>query len=162
MANINIIAGDSSEIDGQFEAFYNFLKQSYPLVFNQRSLVQIAFDPVEGNSSNKPHSILLKWQGTNPSLLPVLLASHMGKPKVIHVLLHVISMTSVFSSDVVPVEEESRSLWKFDPWNGTIADGFIWGRGTLDDKVRENSCFFCFLLLLLQQLLRVWNNNNNR
>ncbi len=88
MANTNIIAGDSSEIDGQFEAFYNFLKESYPMVFNQRSLVPIAFDPVEeGNPRNKSHSILLKWQGTNPSLLPVLLASHMGKPKIIHVLM---------------------------------------------------------------------------
>ena len=33
--------------------------------------------------------------------------------------------------DVVPVEEES---WDVPPFEGRLVDGFIYGRGTLDDK----------------------------
>jgi carboxypeptidase PM20D1 len=34
----------------------------------------------------------------------------------------------------VPVEDVNLNEWKQDPWAGNIADGYIWGRGTLDDK----------------------------
>lgn len=34
-------------------------------------------------------------------------------------------------SDVVPVEEDK---WSRDPFAGEVADGFLWGRGTLDMK----------------------------
>lgn len=56
---------------------------------------------------------LYKWTGTNPDLQPVLLAAHY---------------------DVVPVAQDSLDQWSFDPFAGTVADGFVWGRGTLDDK----------------------------
>jgi carboxypeptidase PM20D1 len=36
--------------------------------------------------------------------------------------------------DVVPVEEETLDKWTFDPFSGKVQDGFIWGRGLLDDK----------------------------
>ena len=36
--------------------------------------------------------------------------------------------------DVVPVEYATREQWVADPFGGTIKDGFIYGRGTLDDK----------------------------
>mgnify|MGYP001554356785 FL=1 len=36
--------------------------------------------------------------------------------------------------DVVPVEPGSESAWTHAPFSGDIADGFVWGRGTLDDK----------------------------
>src|SRR5262249_35711364 len=36
--------------------------------------------------------------------------------------------------DVVPVEPGTEGSWAHPPFDGTIADGFVWGRGALDDK----------------------------
>jgi carboxypeptidase PM20D1 len=59
------------------------------------------------------HSLLYTWPGTQPELAPVLLLSHM---------------------DVVPVEEGARGEWTHPPFAGVVADGFVWGRGALDNK----------------------------
>lgn len=56
------------------------------------------------------YSLLYTWKGARPELPPVLLAAHM---------------------DVVPAE---ASGWTHPPFDGVIADGFVWGRGALDDK----------------------------
>jgi carboxypeptidase PM20D1 len=58
-------------------------------------------------------SLLFTWPGKDLSLDPVLLAAH---------------------QDVVPAEGSSLSQWTYPPFSGKIADGFIWGRGTLDIK----------------------------
>src|SRR4051812_28851882 len=60
------------------------------------------------------YSLLYTWRGTNPALRPILLLAHM---------------------DVVPGENESEKSWAHPPYSGDIADGYIWGRGTMDDKV---------------------------
>ncbi len=59
------------------------------------------------------HSVLYTWQGRNPALKPIVLLAHL---------------------DVVPADEEAAGGWTHPPFAGQIADGFIWGRGTLDDK----------------------------
>jgi carboxypeptidase PM20D1 len=58
-------------------------------------------------------SLLFTWVGSNPDLKPVLLMAHM---------------------DVVPVLDEPGNPWTEPPFSGNIKDGFIWGRGSLDDK----------------------------
>lgn len=58
-------------------------------------------------------SLLYKWPGRESSLKAVLLMAHM---------------------DVVPVDPSSESAWRYPPFSGVLADGFIWGRGTMDDK----------------------------
>ncbi|MFK7809664.1 MAG: M20 family peptidase [Saprospiraceae bacterium] len=60
------------------------------------------------------YSLTYKWPGTNPKLDPILILGHI---------------------DVVPVEGESLQRWTEPPYSGKIKDGFIWGRGALDDKV---------------------------
>ena len=60
------------------------------------------------------HSLLFTWTGTGPAEEAVLLAAHM---------------------DVVPVEPGTDANWHRPPFSGDVADGFIWGRGTLDDKL---------------------------
>jgi carboxypeptidase PM20D1 len=37
--------------------------------------------------------------------------------------------------DVVPVEAGTESNWKYPPFEGRIAEGYIWGRGAWDDKM---------------------------
>ena len=58
-------------------------------------------------------SLLFTWHGKNPNLLPVLLMAHM---------------------DVVPVVPGSEKDWIHAPFSGDIAEGFVWGRGAIDDK----------------------------
>jgi carboxypeptidase PM20D1 len=65
-------------------------------------------------------SLLYTWQGRDPSLQPVLLAAHI---------------------DVVPVDAGSAGDWTHPPFEGVVADGFVWGRGAMDDK----ASLFCML-----------------
>lgn len=60
------------------------------------------------------NNLLFTWKGSDPSLKPILLLGH---------------------QDVVPVEEGTEGKWAHPPFSGEIAEGFIWGRGTLDDKM---------------------------
>ncbi len=57
------------------------------------------------------YSLVFEWQGSESELLPLLFMAHM---------------------DVVPVGLNTG--WEFAPFGGEVKDGFILGRGTLDDK----------------------------
>lgn len=59
------------------------------------------------------HTILLKWEGVDGAAKPVLLTAHY---------------------DVVPVIPGTEELWTHPPFAGDVADGYVWGRGTIDDK----------------------------
>jgi len=57
------------------------------------------------------YSLLYRWPGTDPAAGAVLLAAH---------------------QDVVPADP---ARWSHSPFSGVLVDGYVWGRGTLDDKV---------------------------
>lgn len=59
-------------------------------------------------------SLLYTWPGSDPSLLPLVLMGHL---------------------DVVPVDPGTEGEWTHPPFEGVVSDGFVWGRGALDDKV---------------------------
>jgi len=59
-------------------------------------------------------SLLYTWPGSNPALDPVVLMGH---------------------QDVVPVIPGTEARWEQPPFSGAIAGGFVWGRGSLDDKL---------------------------
>ena len=59
------------------------------------------------------YTMLYRWDGTDASLQPILLTGHY---------------------DVVPVIPGSEDQWEHLPFGGEIADGIVWGRGSLDDK----------------------------
>jgi len=60
------------------------------------------------------YGLLYEWKGRNPALKPVLLMAHY---------------------DVVPVIQGTQRMWKRPPFAGIIEDGYLYGRGTLDDKM---------------------------
>jgi len=59
------------------------------------------------------HSLLYTWRGSDPDAKPVLVTSHY---------------------DVVPVPDDTLDDWEHPPFAGVVADGWVWGRGALDDK----------------------------
>ena len=53
------------------------------------------------------------WEGSDPSLDPILLMGHY---------------------DVVPIDSTDIDSWEQEPFSGRAQDGYIWGRGAMDDK----------------------------
>jgi carboxypeptidase PM20D1 len=96
---------------------------SYPgridtLAFRQLdTLVQRSFPRVSSTLERIPvteFSQVFRWPGRRPDMEPVLLLAHL---------------------DVVPVEADALPKWTHPPYSGKITDGYIWGRGSLDDKI---------------------------
>ncbi len=86
-----------------FVGFHAFLDSAYPLVHQQLK-----------KESVNHLSLLYTWEGTDPSLPPVVLMAH---------------------QDVVPVIPGTEGAWTHPPFSGAVADGSVWGRGSMDDKV---------------------------
>ncbi|MCG8417350.1 MAG: M20 family peptidase [Proteobacteria bacterium] len=79
-----------------------------------RDFLRESFPRVHGGLQREivgEHSLLFVWPGSDSTLKPALLLAHM---------------------DVVPADADN---WTRPPFSGAIADGFIWGRGALDNKV---------------------------
>lgn len=83
-----------------FLAMHHFLEKAFPLIHKH----------LEKEVINK-YSLVFTWKGTDPSLKPVMLTSHL---------------------DVVPVEPGTEDDWKHPPFEGKISEGYIWGRGAMD------------------------------
>ena len=58
-------------------------------------------------------TLLYTWKGSDPTLKPILLMAH---------------------QDVVPVNIGTEGDWQGAPFAGEIKDGYIYGRGAIDDK----------------------------
>ena len=58
-------------------------------------------------------SLLYTWRGSDAALPPIVLLGHL---------------------DVVPAPAAATGGWRHAPFGGDVADGFVWGRGALDDK----------------------------
>ena len=84
-----------------FNVFHEFLYVRYPLLFS-----------VLARENISSQSILLRWDGSDASLKPVIFLSH---------------------QDVVPATNEGGK-WSHDPFSGDTDGQFIHGRGTIDDK----------------------------
>lgn len=74
-------------------------------------------------------TLLYKWNGKDPAGKPILLTAHY---------------------DVVPVIPGTEKDWKHRPFAGVIADGYVWGRGALDDKSAVISMLEAVTFLLAQ------------
>jgi carboxypeptidase PM20D1 len=58
-------------------------------------------------------TLLYTWKGKNPDLPAAVFMAH---------------------QDVVPAAPDSLEEWEYPPFSGAVADGYVWGRGTLDIK----------------------------
>ena len=95
--------------DNPFQAFKAYLPQAYPAIYSRLDTLTI-----------NEYGLVFRWPGKNPALPPILLCSHY---------------------DVVPVLNYDPSApdaplpgWDYPPFSGAVADGRIYGRGTLDMK----------------------------
>ena len=59
------------------------------------------------------YSLLYTWTGSNPAFDPILLMAH---------------------QDVVPVNAGTEGDWDAPPFSGEIKNGYVYGRGAIDDK----------------------------
>lgn len=80
--------------------------------FLQRSY-PLVFGKLQVETVND-YSWLIRWRGSDDTLAPILFTAH---------------------SDVVPIEPGTEGDWEHPPFDGVVAQGQIYGRGTLDDKV---------------------------
>ncbi len=85
-----------------FEEFHKFLEKTYPKIHKT-----LKKEVISG------YALLYTWEGSDPSLKPILLMAH---------------------QDVVPVDSLTAKQWTHPGFSGAIADGFVWGRGALDVK----------------------------
>lgn len=60
------------------------------------------------------YSLLYRWRGVDMTAPAIVFMGHM---------------------DVVPVEPGTEDRWKYPPFGGVVAEGFVWGRGAIDDKI---------------------------
>lgn len=59
------------------------------------------------------YSLLYTWPGSDANAKPVMLLAH---------------------QDVVPISPGTEGKWQVPPFAGEVRDGFVWGRGSWDDK----------------------------
>jgi carboxypeptidase PM20D1 len=98
-----VVYEDPERTDSEpFDRFHEFLWATYPRTFSE-----LHHEIVAG------HTILLRWEGSDPAAAPVLLMAHM---------------------DVVPVEPGTEGDWEHPPFSAERDGEFLWGRGSVDDK----------------------------
>lgn len=98
---------DDSLWSQRFPAFAHWLTRAFPAIHRANS-------PIRREKIHK-HGLLYTWEGSDPSLKPLLLMAH---------------------QDVVPVENSTWDQWTFPPFSGHIdlERQAIWGRGAVDCK----------------------------
>ncbi|WP_157826788.1 M20 family peptidase [Colwellia sp. 12G3] len=98
-----ISSNNDNKVNEQaFVDFHQFLAEEFPKLHQTLELEKV-----------NNYSLLYHWKGTNPSLKPTLLISHL---------------------DVVPADGQTLDRWSHAPFSGDIENGIIWGRGAIDIK----------------------------
>jgi len=95
---------------GQLRRFRRYLAERFPRVHRELVREQVA-----------GHSLLFTWSPAGAGAGGGVTAS--GGPLVL--LAH---------QDVVPVSADAEGSWTHPPFEGAVAEGYVWGRGALDDK----------------------------
>ncbi|MEO0981590.1 MAG: M20 family peptidase [Pseudomonadota bacterium] len=88
--------------DGPWRELHDWLETTYPRAHRAMEKELVA-----------GYTLLYAWEGSDPSLKPILLMAH---------------------QDVVPVNIGTEGDWTGGPFDGEIIDGYVYGRGAIDDK----------------------------
>lgn len=72
-----------------------------------------AFHAVAKREMFGEFSLMYTWAGSDPAQPPIVLTAHM---------------------DVVPAPADTLENWNTSPFNGMVLDGYVQGRGAIDDK----------------------------
>ena len=112
----------------EFARFAELLAELYPRVH-----AELALERINGGG------LLYRWEAAGE---PEGEGAGGRRPEPVVLMAHY---------DVVPVENEA--VWEYPPFAGTIADGFIHGRGTLDDKGQLAAILEAVEALLAEQFV---------
>ncbi|OJZ11365.1 M20/M25/M40 family metallo-hydrolase [Sphingobacterium sp. 40-24] len=120
-----ISIGDSTLFNhAPFEELNNYIRYNFPLIY--RSLETYTING---------HALVFRLKGSDKSLLPLLFLSHMdvvppGSAAIKN------NGSSLFrpSDQAIPPVSEIAEEWDYAPFSGAVANGRIYGRGSLDMK----------------------------
>jgi len=121
----SVSSGEMGKFDySTFDTIKEYLKISYPLIYEYAEYTEV----------NK-YGLVFKLKGSNPSLDPILFLSHTdvvppGEADVKD------KSENVFRPDDRPLPPVSGVAkdWDFGPFSGAVANGRIYGRGSIDMK----------------------------
>lgn len=124
LTNALRIQAVSSPVDAVFTDANNkleaYLNVCFPLMQSDPNVKQKRFGT---------YSRLYRWQGRSQRLKPILL---------------------LLRSDVKDPDLKKIPLWTYNPFLGKIADGFVWGAGSMEDKTATMAALEAFEAMLEQ------------
>jgi len=107
-----------------FDTIKEYIKNSYPLVYQNAEFAEV-----------NTYGLVFRLKGSNPSLDPILFLSHTdvvppGDAEVKD------KTENIFRPDdqPLPAVSEVSEEWDFGPFSGAVANGRIYGRGSIDMK----------------------------
>lgn len=132
------LAVDRQQITGHLSEAVKFRTISHPANFDRNEFLGLhgylekAFPRVHQELKKEViggYSLFYTWKGSQEALDPILLMAHL---------------------DVSGIAAGTENAWTFPPFEGLEADGYIWGRGTLDYKVGVTAALEAIETLLRQ------------
>lgn len=120
-----VSTGELGEFDySTFNRIKEYLKKSYPLIYENAEYVEV-----------NQYGLVYRLKGSNTSLAPILFLSHTdvvppGDAEIKD------KTENIFRPNDKPLPAVSKVAeeWDFAPFSGAVANGRIYGRGTIDMK----------------------------
>lgn len=108
-----------------FDRFKSYLQEVYPQIFST-----MEYREVNG------YGMVFRWKGKDASLSPILFLSHYDVVPVTGLEKPEYEGEEIFrpQDKALPPVTEIPTEWDFHPFSGAVANGRIYGRGTLDMK----------------------------
>lgn len=104
ISDTNPLPNDDPEYYSEFFKLHKYFEETFPLVHSHLKVEKV-----------NQLGLLYTWEGTDPSLTPILFMAH---------------------QDVVPVNREIWDSWQYPPFSGHYDQetDYVWGRGSNDCK----------------------------